>query len=199
MNAGAIILSGGKSSRMGKNKALLNIKQKPNIERMKDELSKLVNTIILVTNEPDEYQFLHLKTVKDEFPGKGPLAGIHAGLKAASENINLIAACDMPFVSSELGLRLLELAGDYDAVVPVINGEQQPLFAVYKKGILKEIEKCIERDHLRMKHLLMNINVLYVTEKDLTGYSSDRLDRIFFNMNHPEEYENAMKWAETGE
>lgn len=199
MKAGGIILAGGKSSRMGTNKAFLKINQQPNIERVTAELKKLVADIVLVSNQPDAYQYLHLNTVTDEFPGQGPLAGIHAGLKASVYEQNLVVACDMPFISVEVATILLGLAKDYDAVIPVINGKQQPLFAVYHKGILQEIEKCIERNNLRMKHLLESLNVLYVSEGDFQAYSSASLDRIFFNMNHPEEYEHAKKWAETGE
>ncbi|WP_041580804.1 molybdenum cofactor guanylyltransferase [Bacillus sp. 1NLA3E] len=199
MKAGGIILSGGKSSRMGTNKAFLKINQKPNIERVKNELEKLVDDIILVSNDPEEYQFLNIKTVTDDFPGKGPLAGIHAGLKASSSQANLVVACDMPFVSAKLGSILLNQASDYDAVIPVINGRQQMLFAVYQKGILEEIEKCIEGNNLSIKHVLDSFNVCYLTEEELHDYSSGSLNRIFFNMNSPEEYEHAKKWAETEE
>ncbi|MGJ7920677.1 molybdenum cofactor guanylyltransferase [Neobacillus sp. LXY-4] len=199
MKAGAIILSGGKSSRMGTNKALLKLKDKPNIERVKDELSTLVDDIILVANEPDTYQFLKLKTVKDEYPGQGPLAGIHAGLKASRHDINLVVACDMPFVTADLARILLERAEGYDAVIPVINGRQQQLFAVYHKGILQEIEKCMKGDNFAIKHMLDPFNVLYISEFDFHEHSTESLERIFFNMNRPEEYEHAKKWVEKGE
>lgn len=199
MEAGGIILSGGKSSRMGTNKAFLKINQKTNIERVRDELKKLVSEIILVSNEPDAYRFLQLKTVKDKFPGQGPLAGIHAGLKASAYDVNLVVACDMPFVSSELAMRLFQLSDGYDAVIPVINGRKQPLFAVYKKEIAKEIEKCMERNNLRLMQLLNHLDVFYATEEDLQGFSTDSLEQIFFNMNAPEEYEHAKNWSEMGE
>lgn len=199
MKACGIILSGGKSSRMGTNKALLKINEIPNVERVKIELQSLVSDLILVSNDPETYQFLKLKTVTDDYPGQGPLAGIHAGLQASTFELNLVVACDMPFVSSKLGQRLLELAEQYDAVIPVINGKQQPLFAVYRKGIFKEIEKCIMTGNLRIKQLLAELNCLYVTEQELAAYTEVRLDRIFFNMNHPEEYEHAKQWANKGE
>ena len=199
MKAGAIILSGGRSSRMGTNKAFLEINHQPNIEKVTNELKKMVADIVLVSNEPSAYQFLQLNTVTDVYPGQGPLAGIHAGLKASKQELNLVVACDMPFVSADVAKSLLDYALGYDAVIPVINGKQQPLFAVYHKGILQEIEKCIERNKLRIKHLLENLNVRYVTENDLQAYSSASLERIFFNMNHPEEYQHAKKWAETEE
>lgn len=196
MKAGAIILSGGKSRRMGTNKALLPISEKPSIEGIKEELDNLVDNIILVTNQPEDYPFLCLKKVNDHYPGKGPLAGIHAGLIASDHEINLIVACDMPFASAQLGAILIENIKEYDAVVPIIDGKMHPLFAVYRKKILKEIESCLDNDHLRMIHLLDKINVLYLTEHDLQAFNDESLAQIFFNMNHPEEYEEAKKWVE---
>jgi molybdopterin-guanine dinucleotide biosynthesis protein A len=196
MKAAAIILSGGKSSRMGTNKALLKINEKTNIERISDRLKPLFDDIILVTNDLEQYEFLGLKIVSDQFPGMGPLAGVHAGLNASEYETNVIVACDMPFVSGELAQALVDKSSDYDAVIPVINGKQQPLFAVFQKRAAIEVEQCIKQERLRMKHLLDRLNVLYVTEKDLEINSSLDLERVFFNMNHPNEYEEALKWAE---
>ncbi|MFL6559710.1 MAG: molybdenum cofactor guanylyltransferase [Bacillus sp. (in: firmicutes)] len=196
MMAAAIILSGGKSSRMGTNKALLKINKKTNIERITDTLKGSFNDIILVTNNPEHYQFLGLPMVTDIYPGQGPLAGIHTGLLASKFDVNFIAACDMPFVSGELAEVLVNQCGDYDAVIPIINGRQHPLFAVYQKRVTKEIAHSIEAGRLRIKQLLEQLHVKYVTEENLQAYCSNDLERVFFNMNHPNEYENAKKWAE---
>lgn len=196
MKASAILLSGGKSSRMGTNKALLKIKDKTNIERIKDELIKIFDEVILVTNEPEVYEFLQVKTVTDEYPGKGPLAGLHAGLRASTSDANLAVACDMPFVSAELAESMIKRLGHHDAVVPVIEGKQHPLFAVYQKRIMGEVEECIKSDSLRLKHLFERLDVLYLTEQDLELYSNGSLNRVFFNMNQPEEYEQAVQQAE---
>jgi molybdenum cofactor guanylyltransferase len=199
MKAGAIILSGGKSSRMGKNKALLPFKDKTNIERIRDELQSLFDDIILVTNDPESYEFLNLKTVSDEFPGKGPLAGIHAGLMASDYEENIVVACDMPFISADLAATLVQNLKHNDAIIPVINGKQHPLFAAYQKRIVPEIEACLTEDRLRVIHLLDKLNVRYLEENDLQAYSDGSLDEIFFNMNVPEEYEEAKQRVEKGE
>lgn len=194
MDAGAIILAGGKSTRMGTNKALLKIKETPNVERILTALRPHFPHPILVTNDPDLYHFLGIKTCTDYFPGKGPLAGIHAGLSASPYEVNVSAACDMPFVSAELAKALVEKSQGYDAVIPVIGGKQQPLFAVYKKSLISVIEEKLQNDQLRMKDLLSEVNVHYVTEQCLKV--EGRLERIFFNMNHPHEYEEALRLAE---
>jgi molybdenum cofactor guanylyltransferase len=196
MKAAAIILSGGKSSRMGTNKALLKLNEKTTIERMVDILKIYFDDIILVTNDMESYQFLGVKMVSDHYPGKGPLAGFHAGLMASDYDVNFITACDMPFISGELAATLVNMIDHHDALVPVINGKMHTLCAVFQKKSVAKIEECIENGRLPIKHLLEHLNVLYVTEKELQAYNNIDMERVFFNMNHPHEYEDAKKWLQ---
>lgn len=197
MKAGAIILSGGKSSRMGTNKALLPFHEKTNIERITDELKTVFDDLILVTNDPETYEFLGINMVRDEYPWKGPLAGVHAGLRASNYDENIVVACDMPFVSAELAGGLVRNLKHFDALIPVIGGRQHPLFAAYQKRIVPELEACLEENRLRMVHLLEQLQVRYLEESDLEAFGAGSLEKIFFNMNHPNEYEHAKKLAET--
>jgi len=197
MKAAAILLSGGKSSRMGTNKALLKINETASIERMRDQLKLSFSELILVTNDPPAYSFLGVKTVTDHYPGMGPLAGLHAGLLASDFDVNFVAACDMPFISGRLAAALVDHCSDYDAVIPIIYGIRHPLFSVFKKKAAAEVAACIESGSLRMKQLLDRLNVLYLTEKELSSFSQYDLERNFFNMNHPNEYEEAKKWAKS--
>ncbi|AZU64654.1 molybdenum cofactor guanylyltransferase [Neobacillus mesonae] len=197
MQAAAIILSGGKSSRMGTNKSLLKINNKMNIERIRDKIKPVFDDIILVTNDSQAYEFLGVKMTGDQYPGMGPLAGLHAGLEASSHEVNLVVACDMPFVSAELAEIMVSYCRDVDAVVPVVDGKEHPLFAVYKKDLAAAAAKCIKEGRRRMKHLLDDVRVRYVTENDFTDFNDIEIQRIFFNMNHPQDYEDAKKWAET--
>lgn len=198
MKAGAIILSGGKSSRMGTNKALLKFDEKTNIERIKDELKHVFDDIILVTNDPETYQFLKIKTVSDHFPGSGPLAGIHAGLEASDYEENFVIACDMPFVSAELAANLVKALKHHDAVVPVSEGRQHPLFAAYQKRVSHKAKASIEQGNLRMQHLLGQLDVRFLADEELRLYCERSLELVLFNMNLPEEYEEAKKWADNG-
>ncbi|WP_160724479.1 molybdenum cofactor guanylyltransferase [Bacillus sp. USDA818B3_A] len=197
MKAAAIILAGGKSSRMGTNKALLKINEKPNIERTIDKLKLLFDDIILVTNDSEQYESLGVRIVPDQYPGMGPLAGVHAGLTASEYDVNFVVACDMPFVSGELAEVLISNALHYDAVVPVINGKQHPLFAMFQKQTAAKVEQSIQAGQLRMKQLLDELNVLYLTERELGAYTPIELEKVFYNMNYPEEYEEAKSWAES--
>lgn len=196
MTAGAIILAGGKSRRMGMDKALLQLNQQANIQRIASQLQKCFPALIVVTNHPQDFSFIEAPIVSDYFSGKGPLAGIHAGLTASPYEVNVIAACDMPFLSAELAQRMVNLSDGYDAVVPVINGERHPLFSVFKKKLAAEIAESIAAEQLSMMAFLDRIKVRYLMEKDLRVEAGGRLERIFFNMNTPMEYKIAKKWAE---
>ncbi|WP_423408530.1 molybdenum cofactor guanylyltransferase [Heyndrickxia sp. MSNUG] len=196
MKAGAIVLSGGKSSRMGKNKALLKFHEKTNIEIILGELKHVFDDIILVTNEPETYHFLDIKIVTDQYKESGPLAGIHAGLEASDYEENFVVACDMPFVSGELAASLIKELKHHEAVVPISEGRQHPLFAAYQKRAAVVAKDCIEEGKLRMKHLLDRLDVRYLDEQDLNLYCEGNLERVFFNMNRPEEYEEAKKMTQ---
>ncbi|MBM4761603.1 molybdenum cofactor guanylyltransferase [Bacillus sp. B15-48] len=199
MRAGAILLSGGKSSRMGTNKALLPFNEQTNIERISQELKSMFDEIILVTNDPDSYEFLNIRMVSDIYPGKGPLAGIHAGLIASDYEENIVVACDMPFVSAELAANLVKNLKHYDALVPFIGGRRHPLMAAYQKRIIPEIELSIKEDRLKMLFLFDKLNVRFVDEEELQSLTDVHFDKVFYNMNYPDEYEHAKKWIEKGE
>lgn len=195
MKAGVIILAGGKSSRMGQNKALLLIDGLTIIERIKTIVSENFEDILVVANDLKLYQFLKLPIIEDKVKDKGPLAGIQAGLLAAKNNSNVFIACDMPFISAELAKVLIARSEGFDAVVPLINGKRHPLFAIYKKVVLKAIDECFEKDELRIKDLLSRVNVKYITEKDFLDEGIVNPEQYFYNMNHPSEYEEAKKMA----
>lgn len=192
-----IILAGGKSSRMGTNKALLDLNGKKVIERIIEELKPIVNNMIIVTNSFEEYEFLQLPMVEDRWKGMGPLAGIHAGLAASKTERNLIVACDMPFVSPRLGTLLLKELSEYQAVVPEIEGQLHPLFAAYRKDIQEEIEGALKSEQLRIRSFFNRIHVKILTELELKnlGYQIESTD--FYNMNHPEEYQQAKNMTKS--
>lgn len=198
---GVIILAGGKSSRMGTNKALLPVHGQPNIKRIRDELRNLdaadsadTSRFIIVTNDPPLYEFLGEETVGDKYPGLGPLAGIQAGLQASPCSWNLVIACDMPLITAEAARYMLVQAADVDAVVPVIGGQLHPLFAVYHKRCSDKIEDMLVSGQLRMIYLLDKLRVKQVTESDFPKHIDTQ--RVFYNMNRPEEWQQVQQWLD---
>ncbi|GIN63133.1 putative molybdenum cofactor guanylyltransferase [Robertmurraya siralis] len=195
MEATGIILAGGKSSRMGTNKALLRIDGKSVIEHVVAELDSIVNNIIIVTNSFEDYAFLNLPMVEDEWKGMGPLAGIHAGLSATKTEQNLLVACDMPFISAQLGSVLLGQLAEYQVAVPKISDKIHPLFAAYRKEVKEEAKAALEQKQLRIRGMFRNIHVKIMDEKELNDYGIKLSESDLFNMNHPEEYEQAKKMS----
>lgn len=195
MQATGIINAGGKSSRMGTNKALLTLNGKTVIEQIADELKKVVSDIIIVTNSFKQYEFLGLPMVEDKWKDMGPLAGIHAGLSASKTDKNLVVACDMPFVSSELGTILISYLDEYEAAVPNISGQLHPLFAAYRKDVKEEINRSLQNEQLRIRYFLQHVHAKIVTEDDLKELKFSYEASHFFNMNHPVEFEEAREIA----
>lgn len=196
MKASGIILAGGQSSRMGENKALLDIAGQTNIERIKEQLQSVFSDVFLIANIKEPYEFLNIEIIHDVYKGKGPLAGIHAGLNASSDDINFFVACDMPFVSAELARYFAEVCENYDAVVPRINGKLHPLFSVFRKSTLPKIEYCLQEDNLRIRDLLDDLNVRVLDEKDIASVIPDNMERVFYNMNYPSDYQEVKQWLE---
>ncbi len=147
-------MAGGKSSRFGENKALFPVRGVPMIERIIDILKKYTEELFIVSNENSLYERFGLKIVGDEFPGLGPLAGLHAALKAASTKQVLLVACDMPFLSDGLVAHLVTLGKEHPMVVPYGPKGPEPLLAIYPKGLIGAIEKRLRANRLSMRGLI---------------------------------------------
>lgn len=188
-----IILAGGQSSRMGQNKALMRLGAVTVIERIANELDKIVDDLLIVTNTFHEYDFLQIPLVEDEQKGKGPIAGIQAGLKASKSEQNLIVACDMPFISTCLGRLLLDELRDYQAAIPKLDGRIHPLFGAYRKDALPMVTQCLENNELRIQSILHHLQVKIITEEILKSQGIRVKDTAVFNMNNQIEYEKALR------
>ncbi|MEC5422520.1 molybdenum cofactor guanylyltransferase [Virgibacillus sp. C22-A2] len=189
MRTCGVILSGGKSSRMGTNKALLKLGNKKVIEHIADELQSLTDEVIIVTNEPSLYTFLDLQLICDRHQDKGPLAGLESAFHHINADTFVVAACDMPFVKQSVYAHLLQQTENYDAAVPIYNRQIHPLSAVYKRSVLPLMQQRLENNELQVKGFYDQIHVNYINEY---GDLADEVVRKhFFNMNNPEEYEQA--------
>ncbi len=187
MTYSAVILAGGKSSRMKMNKALIEVNGKTFIEIIGKELEKEFDEVIVITNTPEEYEFLPYELYKDIYPQKGPLAGIHSGLKHCKNKYAFFTACDMPLINSSLAKKLCEMTEDkYDCVVPKKGEYLQPLFAVYSKPCIPYIEKCIIEDKYRIISFYPYVNILFPQWDKLINNLDEK---TFFNINTPQDLE----------
>src|SRR3990172_2329237 len=125
------IQAGGRSSRMGTDKGLVELAGKPLVRHVIDRLGALAGEVLVTTNQPQAYTAFGVRTAADRRPAAGALDGLLTALEAAKGDPVLIVACDMPFASRRLAEHLLSLSAAAEAVVPPPGGEYQPLFSLY--------------------------------------------------------------------
>jgi len=192
----AVILAGGKSSRMGENKLLLPLGDSTIIGTLLATLSQLFDECVLVTDHPDSYSDWPVKITADLIrgPEKNSLTGIHAGLSIASNPYSLVVAGDMPFVEPELLRRLAALSGKDDVIIPQQGEHFQPLCAIYHKNCLPHMEELLARHHYRILDFFHAVRVCHVDVAELLPY--DRQFWSFFNVNKPEDYRLAKELVE---
>ena len=150
MNISCIVLAGGRSTRLGRNKVTEIIGEKSLLERVISCLAYFESDIIVVTAKkptlPQRIDYPKLKIVSDIHPGKGSLGGVYSGLVASNSFYNLVVACDMPFLNRKLLSYMVEISNGYDLVVPRLDDIFEPLHAVYSKGCIAPMEYLIKQD-----------------------------------------------------
>jgi molybdopterin-guanine dinucleotide biosynthesis protein A len=190
------ILAGGRSSRMGTDKAFVRVLGRPLIEDVLAQLAGLGSETIIITNRPDDYRYLDVPLFGDVLPDKGALGGLYTALHAASQLHVLCVACDMPFVVRPLLDHLLALAPEADAVVPRLGGEAEPFRAVYARAAcLGPIRAALEAGRMRVISFFPDVRVRWVEEAEIDRYDPKRLS--FFNVNTPADLEEARRLAGT--
>ncbi len=184
------VQAGGKSSRMGEDKALIRLAGIPLIERVLARIDGLANEILITTNRPETLTHLNLRMVGDEVPGAGALHGLKTALDAARGEIVLVLSCDTPFVSRELLEHLLSRAHDADAIVPKHGDKYEPLQAVYNRSrCLPAVEAALGSGERRMISFYPQVHVLPIEEPILSKLDPSGLS--FFNVNTAEDLERA--------
>ena len=194
MQASAIVLAGGKSTRMRTNKALLEIDREQMIEVVVKKLKPIFHDLLVVTNEPDLYSNLGVRLVRDIILGQSPLCGMHAGLISAKYEYSFVVACDMPFIEPSLIKYLVSESRGYDVVVPQIDDYLQPLHAVYSKKCIAPIQDCLEHDIKKVLALYHQVRVKFIGMNRLPVQAD--LEKVFFNVNTPEDLKKARDLVE---
>lgn len=191
MQTTGIIMAGGKNSRMGAQKAFLRVGKETMLENAVRQLEKVVDHIMVVTTRPEAFSHLGLDIVTDIFPECGPLGGIHAGLTYSPSDINLVVACDMPFISHRLLEYLLRHGKNYDVVIPRLGNYLEPLVACYNKSCLEVIEEHLRAGRLKITSFFSRVNVMYVDREKIARLANP--DYVFFNVNTPQDLERARE------
>jgi molybdopterin-guanine dinucleotide biosynthesis protein A len=190
----AYILAGGRSSRMGADKALVDFDGRPLLARALDLACSLTSDVRIVGSRNKFAQFAPV--VEDVFPGCGPLGGIHAALHASLTDLNLILAVDMPFVSPAFLQYLISQARDASeaaAVVPHGDGGWQPLCAIYRREFAAAADRALRAGRYRIDRLFDEVRIQVIEREKWEGAGFS--PAIFRNLNTPEELEAEQQRA----
>jgi molybdopterin-guanine dinucleotide biosynthesis protein A len=185
-NVSAAILAGGKSSRMGSNKALLHFRGKRLITRVYEAVHPLFEDIFLVTGNPGLFDEVPCPKIPDRIPGKGPISGVDAALRHSRNPYVLVVGCDAPFLSTSLLERLAEETGEADLVIPFGPNGPEPLCAVYGKECLPLIEESLRTGNNSMMSLVGRLRRREVSREKVAAIDPGFLS--FRNINSPEDF-----------
>jgi len=192
----SIVLAGGKGTRLGKDKLQEVVGGRPLLQRVIDVLSPISEQILVVTAQGQKCPAIgatqsKVASVPDIYPGRGALGGIYTGLTSAKSRHSLVVAADMPFLNPDLLQHLVTEAPGFDVVMPRIDGEIEPLHAVYSRDCLPAIQEQIERNQLQIRVFLEQVRVRYVELAEIDRFDPRHLS--FFNVNTPEDLTKARE------
>jgi molybdopterin-guanine dinucleotide biosynthesis protein A len=181
-----VILAGGKSSRMGSNKALLPYRGGRFIEAIYRQLSSLFEEVLVVTNSPEQYAFLGCRMVSDLYHDMGALAGLHAGLTYSRTPHIFAVACDMPYLNDVVIRTLVVRCHQSDVIIPEGENGLEPLHAVYCRSCLPAMETALQSGKRRLISFFPEVQVM-VVPGDTIRFVDPDLDS-FRNINTPADY-----------
>lgn len=188
-----IILAGGESKRLNSvEKSNLLVGDRRIIERMMTVYEKLFREIILVSNHPTTYLEWDAVIVKDIYTRRSSLTGIHSGLFYTKTDHAFIAACDTPFLKTELVKAIIQrIDSSVDVVIPRTDAGIEPLFAVYSRRCLQTVRHALERNDLKIRNIFKKLKVKEIPETVLRKMDSGLVS--FFNINTPDDLEQANR------
>lgn len=193
----AVVLAGGASRRMGRDKRLLpwgadaDGQPRTLLQSVVDTLAAVADDVIVVANDQPDVR--GARVVPDAIPGSGSLGGILSGVEAARHDRVFVAAADMPFLNTALVRDLLGRRKGHDAVVPMVGGRPEPLHAVYGPAVAAAARRQIKRGQLKIALAFEGLDVVWVPEAELRRFDPDL--RSFRNVNTPEDYAGARRDA----
>lgn len=199
-----VILAGGKSRRMGQNKALIRLGDDSLIGHVIRRMRLVTDELLLITNTPTEYAHLGLPMHSDIVPHTGALGGIYTGLMSASYDTVLCVGCDNPFLVPNVLTYLVSVLDEYDAVMPYTYKEipadsdntqitLQTLCAAYSKRCLPIIELMLQESELRVHALAERAHIQRVSPEVWQRFDPEGMS--FFNINTPEDLERADSYV----
>lgn len=195
MKLGGAVLCGGKSSRMGRPKGLLPWENEVLLQKIVRTVQQVCSPVVLVAAKDQEVPHVSkdVKILRDEVEGKGPLAGLVVALKKMASEVDAVflASCDVPFLD-EATIRFLAARLDgHRALVPRVLDTCNPLVAIYRVDLLRDLGEMLEKNCLRMQSIAEIDGVLILEEEEFVKAGQSLM--AFRNINTPQEYEEALK------
>lgn len=192
-----IVLAGGRSTRLGRDKTQEKIFNRSLLQIVVDSLRGYDCEIIITTaaNKPLQQCIDHpkLRIVGDVYPDKGPLGGIYTGLTESNSFYNLVTAGDMPFLNQNLLLHMLQISADSDVVIPRLNGQLEPLHGIYSKDCLATMECLLKLNNPSVLQLLASVKTRHVEIDEINRFDPEHLS--FFNINNENDLNRARELA----
>lgn len=186
-----LVLAGGASRRMGRDKALLELDGRPLIQIVVERMMAVCTEVLIVSWDVAPYAGVGAPVVQDRFPDVGVLGGLHAGLDAASHELTLAVGCDMPFLKPEVLRAFAGWAVGFDVALLRRGKHVEPLHAAYRRTCLPAIEEAIRAEKRRVISFFPEVRVRYVTPEEV--WALDPQMESFHNVNTPEEWEAARE------
>jgi len=193
----ALILCGGKSTRMGRSKAFLPYRGTVMINHIIDVVRQLFAEAILVTNEPDLFDGLAIDIVKDILPYRGPLGGILSGLLIAGNYHSFVFACDMPFISREVIEAMVKQHKGSDLLVLKHDQGIEPLIGIYSKKCIKALEESLFVGEMNLHDFVSGLNAQTFSYARETNGSAKSSLPPYFNIDTPQDYTLAITSADS--
>ncbi len=182
-----IILAGGKSHRMGRNKAFIDSGGVPLFERVYRVFKEIFSEIIIVTNDVLPFERYEVILQRDIILNKGALGGLYTGLFHSSNYHAFCSACDMPLLNPRVIEYMTEERDEYDVIVPKTHDGLHPLHAIYSKKCLNPMRQLLDRDDLKIVNFFGQVRVRYIEEMEIREF--DPHMRSVINVNTDKEME----------
>jgi molybdopterin-guanine dinucleotide biosynthesis protein A len=180
-----VVLCGGASTRMGSDKALIEIDGRPLVRLVAERVAECADPVLLASGAAPRFESLPYEEIPDAVSSAGPISGLVAALSASPHDLVVAAAVDMPFVSADVFRLLLELRTHEDAVVPVTSKGKQPLHALYHRSALSHLADALEQGRYGLREALAGLNVREVVREEWGAV--DPHGRFTLNLNTQED------------
>ncbi len=176
-----IVLAGGKSSRMGTDKGIIDLNGKRIVQHVLDALAPVVDKILIIANN-NHYNNFGYPVYRDIIKDSGPLGGIYTGLVNSNTEKNIVLSCDIPFITTQMINYIVAQSGEYEITIPMHDGKQEPLCGTYSKKCASRFKKLLENKIWKMHEVL----TLFATQQ-LGISSTNGVEQNFVNINTPQD------------